>query len=101
MRGLLVADENRPPMRRRDLLSLIGAAGGAATMYQAMTALGFAAASTYKGPILLDGDPKSASVLILGARLAVMTAAYELRKAGYKDQVLEYDDHAGWSCWTL
>ena len=67
-----MADENRAPMRRRDLLSLIGAAGGAAAMYQAMTALGFAAESTYKGPILLDGDPKGASVLILGAGLAAV-----------------------------
>jgi monoamine oxidase len=96
-----VADENRTPMRRRDLLSLIGAAGGAAAMYQAMTALGFAAESTYKGPILLDGDPKGASVLILGAGLAGMVAAYELRKAGYRIQVLEYNDRAGGRCWTL
>src|SRR5260370_19447276 len=88
-------------MRRRDLLSLIGAAGGAATMYQAMTALGFAAESPYKGPILLDGDPKGASVLILGAGLAGMVAAYELRKAGYRIQVLEYNDRAGGRCWTL
>ena len=96
-----MADENRAPMSRRDLLSLIGAAGGAATMYQAMTALGFAAESSYKGPILLDGDPKGASVLILGAGLAGMVAAYELRKAGYRIQVLEYNDRAGGRCWTL
>src|SRR5882672_8977394 len=88
-------------MRRRDLLSLIGAAGGASAMYQAMTALGFAAESSYKGPIKLDGDPKSASVLILGAGLAGMAAAYELRKVGYKVQVLEYNDRAGGRCWTL
>jgi monoamine oxidase len=96
-----VADENRTPMRRRDLLQLIGTVGGAATMYQAMTALGFAAESPYKGPIKLDGDPKGASVLILGAGLAGMVAAYELRKAGYKVQVLEYNDRAGGRCWTL
>jgi len=88
-------------MRRRDLLSLVGTLAGSATMYQAMTALGFAAESSYKGPLRLDGDPKDASVLILGAGLAGMTAAYELRRAGYKVQVLEYSDRAGGRCWTI
>ncbi len=88
-------------MRRRDLLALIGAAGGASTMYQAMTALGFAAESPYRGPIRLSGDVKGASVLILGAGLAGMVAAYELQKAGYKVQLLEYSERAGGRCWTL
>jgi hypothetical protein len=35
----------RQRVRRRDLLALIGAAGGAATMFQSMTALGFVAES--------------------------------------------------------
>ena len=88
-------------MRRRDLLALIGVASGAATMFQSMTALGFVAESPYKGPIRLDGDPKSASVLILGAGLAGMVVAYELRKAGYKLQILEYNDRAGGRSWTI
>ena len=55
---------------RRDLFALIGALAGSAAMYHAMTSLGFAAESPYQGPIRLDGDPKGASVLILGAGLA-------------------------------
>src|SRR5271155_4127174 len=86
---------------RRDLLSLIGAVSGSAAMYHAMTSLGFASDSGYKGPIKLDGDPKGASVLILGAGLAGMTAALELRKAGYEVQVLEFDNRAGGRNWTL
>src|ERR1700748_1810214 len=86
---------------RRDLLSLIGAVSGSAAMYQAMTSLGFAADSGYKGPIKLDGDPKGASVLILGAGLAGMTAALELRKAGYGVQILEFNSRAGGRNWTL
>src|SRR4029077_5236891 len=86
---------------RRDLLSLIGAVSGSAAMYHAMTSLGFASDSGYKGPVKLDGDPKGASVLILGAGLAGMVAAYELRKAGYKVQVLEYMDRSGGGCWSL
>src|ERR1700688_2941300 len=86
---------------RRDLLSLIGAVSGSAAMYHAMTSLGFAGDSGYKGPIKLDGDPKGASVLILGAGLAGMTAALELRKAGYSVQVLEFNSRAGGRNWTL
>ena len=80
---------------RRDLLSLIGTVAGSAAMYHAMTSLGFATESAYKGPIKLSGDPKGASVLILGAGLAGMLAAYELRKAGYEVQVLEYQGRPG------
>jgi monoamine oxidase len=86
---------------RRDLLSLIGAVAGSAAMVHAMTALGFASESGYKGPIKLEGDPKGASVLILGAGLAGMTAALELRKAGYKVQMLEFNSRPGGRNWTL
>jgi monoamine oxidase len=86
---------------RRDLLSLIGAVSGSAAMYHAMTSLGFASDSGYKGPIKLEGDPKGASVLILGAGLAGMTAALELRKAGYKVEILEFNNRAGGRNWTL
>jgi monoamine oxidase len=40
-------------------------------------------------------------VLILGAGLAGMTAALELRKAGYKVQVLEFNGRPGGRNWTL
>lgn len=88
-------------MRRRDLLKLIGMTAGSAAMYQAMTSMGLAASSDYSGPIKLEGDPKGASVLILGAGLAGMTAALELRQAGYNVKVLEFNDRAGGRNWTL
>ena len=88
-------------MRRRDLLRLIGAAAGGSAMYLAMAALGHAAESTYTGPIQLTGDSKGASVLILGAGVAGMVAAMELRRAGYKVRILEYNDRAGGRTWTL
>jgi monoamine oxidase len=86
---------------RRELLMLIGTVAGSAAMYHAMTALGFASESAYKGPIRLEGDPKGASVLILGAGLAGMTAALELRKAGYSVRILEFNSRAGGRNWTL
>jgi monoamine oxidase len=88
-------------MSRRDLLKLIGLTAGSAAMYQAMTSLGYAADSGYKGRIKLEGDPKGASVLILGAGLAGLTAALELRQAGYKVQVLEFNSRAGGRNWSL
>jgi len=90
-----------PQLTRRDLLAMIGTLAGSAAMYQAMTTLGFAQESPYKGPLKLDGDPKGASVLILGAGLSGMVSAYELSKAGYKVQILEYRQKAGGRCWSL
>ncbi|MBV9530407.1 MAG: flavin monoamine oxidase family protein [Bradyrhizobium sp.] len=88
-------------VRRRDLLSLIGAMAGTATMYHAMTALGLASESHYQGPLKLQGDSKGTSVLVLGAGLAGMAAALELRNAGYNVQVLEFNSRAGGRNWTL
>jgi monoamine oxidase len=93
--------EQKPGMSRRQLLALIGQAGGGAVMYQAMTTLGFAAQSGYTGRVDLAGAPKGTSVLVLGAGVAGLVAALELRNAGYKVQVLEYNGRAGGRCWTL
>ena len=88
-------------MSRRELLAAIGATAGAAAMYQAMSTLGFAAESPYRAPIDLQGAPRGASVVVLGAGIAGLTAAYELRNAGYQVQVLEYNGRAGGRNWTL
>jgi monoamine oxidase len=86
---------------RRDLLRMIGVSAGGAAMYQAMSSLGFAADSPYRGPVDLQGTPAGASVLILGAGLAGMSAAYELRNAGYQVQVLEFNGRPGGRNWSL
>jgi monoamine oxidase len=89
------------PQSRRSLLSMIGKAGGTLAMYQAMTALGHAAESQFTGPPKLSGAKPGASVLVLGAGLAGMLSAYELMKAGYKVQILEYQGRTGGRNWTL
>ncbi|HTJ62388.1 MAG TPA: flavin monoamine oxidase family protein [Alphaproteobacteria bacterium] len=96
-----MADNAAPGFNRRDLITMIGLAAGSGAAYQAMAGLGVAKASDYKGPIKLEGAPKGASVLILGAGIAGMTAAYELRQAGYKVRILEYNSRPGGRNWTL
>src|SRR5580704_5273053 len=99
--GPAMQNEGETSLSRRDLLSLVGSVAGSAAMYHAMTSLGFASESTYNGPIKLEGDARGASVLILGAGLAGMTAALELRAAGYKVRVLEFNSRPGGRNWTL
>jgi len=86
---------------RRDLLRRIGQTAGAAMMYRSMSALGFAGESNYTGPIDLSGAPRGTSVLVLGAGMAGLVAAYELSRAGYQVKVLEYNQRAGGRSWTL
>src|ERR1700684_336635 len=94
-------NEATPAFSRRRLFEIIGASVGGAAAYQAMTRLGYAEESPYRGPIKLDGDPKGASVIVLGAGLAGMTAAIELERAGYKVSVLEYNARPGRRNWSL
>ncbi|WP_084960001.1 flavin monoamine oxidase family protein [Thermoactinospora rubra] len=82
-------------LTRRGLLVGIGAAGGAGAMYAAMGALGLAPTSQetrftppQPGDFALQGRA-AASVVVLGAGIAGLTAAYELGKAGYDVTVLE------------
>jgi monoamine oxidase len=86
---------------RRRLLTMIGLSAGSTAMYQAMHSLGFAAESPFHSPIQLSAAPKGASVLVLGAGIAGLVAAYELRNAGYHVQALEYNGRAGGRNWTL
>ncbi|MFZ5707676.1 MAG: flavin monoamine oxidase family protein [Pseudomonadota bacterium] len=89
------------PQTRREWLTMIGRVGGGMAMYQAMTALGHAAETQFGGPPKLTGARPGASVLVLGAGLAGLVAAYELSKAGYKVQLLEYQDRPGGRNYTV
>jgi monoamine oxidase len=96
-----IMDATHQPQSRRDLLQMIGVVAGSAAMYHAMTSLGYADESTFKGPIKLSPPPPGTSVLVLGAGIAGMVAAMELRDAGYKVQVLEYNNRSGGRNWSL
>ena len=80
---------------RRQLLTRIGAAAGSMAMYQAMTQMGHAQGTDFKGSPGLSGAAPGATVVVLGAGLAGMLAAYELTRAGYSVRVLEYQARSG------
>ncbi len=86
---------------RRQLLTRIGAVAGSAALYQAMTQLGHATGTDFTGPPALSGTRENTSVVVLGAGLAGMLAAYELRKAGYTVRVLEFQNRSGGRNFTL
>ena len=90
----------RPPTRR-EVLHAIGVMGGASVLYQAMATMGHAAETQFAGPPDLSGARPGASVLVLGAGLAGMLAAYELGRAGYAVQILEYNTRPGGRNWSL
>lgn len=97
-----MSNQSQTGMSRRQLLSLMGVVGGSAALMQTMTTLGYAAStSPYTKPLNLQGAPKGASVIVLGAGLAGMTAAMELRNAGYKVRLLEYNKRVGGRSWTI
>jgi len=52
-------------------------------------------------PFRLEGDGNGKEVVILGAGLAGMAAAYELGKLGYKCTILEARERVGGRCWSV
>src|SRR5258706_3490533 len=94
-------DGGQELISRRALLSMIGKVAGSSAMYTAMNAMGFAAESPYAGRLNLQGAPKGTTILVLGAGVTGLVAAFELRNAGYQVKVLEYNNRAGGRAWTL
>ncbi|MTW09997.1 NAD(P)-binding protein [Pseudoduganella eburnea] len=85
---------------RRQFLYRAAAVGGTGLLLNTMNAWGIGIASRVNAPPVLNGSGKGKRVVILGAGLAGMTAAYELGKLGYAVQVLEARDFAGGRCQT-
>ena len=92
--------EERLAVTRRRFLTRVAAAGGASLAYEAMTALGLLAAPS-QGSFNLAGRVSGVRVVILGAGLSGMTAAYELGKAGFDCRVLEARARSGGRVFTV
>ena len=90
-------------LTRRALLEQVGRAGGLGAAYMAMETLGLAVptpagAENFGLPRASANGP---SVVILGAGIAGLVAAYELQRAGYRVTVLEARDRIGGRVWTI
>jgi monoamine oxidase len=94
------------PVSRRSFIHAIGAAGGTGAAFSAMQALGLLAPSTAFAAgappdLVQGGGGAGAKVVILGAGVAGMAAAWELGKAGYDCTILEARARTGGRVWTV
>ena len=89
-------------LTRRELLAAIALAGGAGAAYRTLGALGLSPAPDQ--PLAYSAQAPRAKgnrVIILGAGLAGLVAAYELGKLGYACTILEARARPGGRCWTV
>jgi monoamine oxidase len=96
-------DRMNQPLSRRRFVNMVGRAGGSAAVYSTLAAMGVVAVpEAYAGPPLLARDAGAGKrVLILGAGVAGLCAAYELAKAGFQCRILEARTRAGGRVWTV
>lgn len=83
---------------KREFLEACAAVGGVSALMTALDGWGIGMASAQEAPPELSGSANGTRVLILGAGLSGMTAAYELGQRGYDCQILEARPFAGGRC---
>lgn len=90
-------------MTRRRFLNLVGATGGSGAVYKAALGLGLLPplANGVERPDIAPLNEARRRVVILGAGIAGLTAAYELGRKGYECTVLEASHRAGGRVLTL
>jgi monoamine oxidase len=88
---------------RRNFITRIGQVGGLGAAYTMMQSLGLLPVpATQASTLRLPQDSgRGKKVVILGAGIAGMVAAWELRKAGYHCTVLEARSRCGGRNWTI
>lgn len=89
-------------LTRRQLLAMVGAAGGATAIYQASMAMGLVDERTSVARLDLkqvgEGEKK---VVVLGAGISGLIVAYELERAGYDVTIIEAANRIGGRNLTL
>src|SRR5882757_5960207 len=87
---------------RRAFIQRMAQIGGYSAAFSSMRALGLMpAAGASPLPQLTSSFGKGKKVVILGAGIAGLVAAYELRKAGFECTVLEARNRPGGRNWTI
>src|ERR1700680_4688569 len=100
---------SHPPMQReggmsgprRDFLQQVGSIGGYRATYLTMQAMGLLSTAAMAEPLMLEKGSHGTKVVILGAGVAGLAAAYELGRAGYDCTVLEARDRVGGRNWSV
>ncbi len=90
--------EQPQSVSKRQFLEAVAAVGGVSAVMSALDGWGIGFASAAEAPPDLMGRSEGTKVLILGAGLSGMTAAYELGLRGYDCQILEARAFAGGRC---
>ena len=90
-------------LTRRQFLMRVGEAGGYSAAFVMMQSLGLLAIPEVgaEAATLRRVDGKGTRVVILGAGIAGLVAAYELGKAGYRCTLLEARERCGGRNWTI
>lgn len=90
---------------RRHFLMQLAASSGYTAAYAAMTSLGLGAvgvtAAAAAPALPPPGSGRALRVLVLGAGIAGLVSAWELRKAGYQVQIIEARERVGGRNWTI
>ena len=88
-------------LSRRALIHRVGRLGGVAAAYRTMAAMGLLPIpEAYAGPPPLPPG-NGRRIVIIGAGIAGMVLAWELRKAGYAPLILEARTRPGGRNWSL
>lgn len=86
---------------RRQFLERVGRVGGAAALFETMTAMGLAKNIEDHEVRIPKGVGAGKTVLILGAGIGGLTAAYDLERAGYTCKILEAQHRPGGRNYTV
>jgi monoamine oxidase len=89
-------------MTRRELIMRVARAGGYGAAFAAMHAMGLLASVPAAAAFELPRNAgKKTKIVILGAGISGLVAAYEMRKAGFECTVLEARQRPGGRNWSI